>query len=769
MPHESSILSLETIKSHYNQAPFGVLIIARDRQKLKILYANAMLRPHLNDGDYLNKALADTWPSPQIDDLAKLLIRQAAPESAIIESKNIWLKLMIQDRLIDGHPVYILWAYDVSDIKGAETALRQAAADADALAETKSNFLATMSHEMRTPMQSVYGLLELIGLEKPAPNIMEMINIAKQSASGLLEILDDILDFAKIDANKMELDTFEVPVRTLVYGVLEALAVKVVGKSVTLKHQIEQSVPFVIVGDPKRLRQILLNLIGNALKFTADGSVTVRVSNETRYIHVPENRLALRFEIIDTGIGMPPEVAGKLFQAFTQADNSTARKFGGTGLGLSICKKLVELMGGAIGVDSVVGTGSTFWFEIPTEEVSVTAQTLEMPDLAGVSVLSVEDHPQGAKEIVNSLRSMGASIESVPTVHEALDLIKKRPFDVGVIDQGLPDGLGLDLIRQIVDIRPFMGLIMYTVRDDAGLQHSLQSLGVRYLAKPASRLGLGDAVAEATRKIEKTIITGPRRLLIAEDTASIQDLLRRQLKALGVDADIVNNGQEALDALASGGYGILFTDLHMPEIDGYDLVKTIRDRESLTDEKRLPVIVVTADVQMAQRQIYMSHGFDECLLKPVSLGHFRRLLIRWGLLEEQHNADTAPTSLPSAQQPVHTDSSLPPAIDTQAMIEQMGAFDESAIEMLGMFIDMTRSVVDKLQQAQSAGDIKNIKEAAHSLKGGARSACAMHLGNLAAEAQEKAESNIDTNDVVQKILAEFERVADAIQQLKPLS
>lgn len=638
-------------------------------------------------------------------------------------------------------------------------------AQADALANQKSNFLATMSHEIRTPMQSVYGLLELIEQEKPESNIMSMVQTAKNSASGLLEILDDILDFAKMDADQMALDAFEVPLRTLAYGINEAMAVKVQGKPVALCDDIEKDVPFVVLGDPKRLRQVIMNLMGNALKFTHEGSVTIRISTQFKHIKPKENELGLRFEVVDTGIGMKQEVADKLFSPFTQADNSTSRKYGGTGLGLSISKKLVEIMGGEIGVISEENKGSTFWFEIPTQEVSTDKETTDMPSLDGLLVLSVEDHPKGAQEIMRSLQSMGANVESCPTYAEALELGKKRPFDVAIIDQGLPDGLGLDLMRELMKIRPFTGFIMYTVREDAGLQHTLQSLGATYLTKPASRIGLGEAVQDAASKVQKMTIDGPTKLLIAEDTHSVQDVLRRQLEKLGVEATFVENGAEALEHVRNGEHGILLTDLHMPEMDGYDVIQEIRkDDEKLN--RHFPVIALTADVQMSQRQIYMSHGFDECLLKPVSLGQFQRLLIRWGLLSETSLSPATQSAIENKNDTATKDNSdEPPAIDKQAIMELMGGLDEDTIEMLSLFIDMTRPLIEKIETAQNDKDFHTLKETGHSLKGGARSACANILGDYASDLQDTADLQNDCTELVAKILKEFKRVEQEVKAL----
>lgn len=742
MTDKNKGLQGDKLRAIYDLAPIGVCVIDGTALGMPILYANQLFKSILPAGlpPDVAKSIAERHDPPSID--------------LPLDGKDRWGQMTAMRTEVDSKDAVIVWVADISEI-------RSAAREAHIMIEMKSSFLASMSHEMRTPMQSVYGLLELIGDEEMTQNARDMIAAAKRSAGGLLEILDDILDLAKVEAGKIELDHFEVPLRTLAYGAMECMEVNLFGKPVKILSEIAEDIPFVIIGDPTRLRQIILNFISNAIKFTERGSVTLAISTKIKVMKPPEEGIALRFEVRDTGIGMSKEIAQKLFQPFTQADNSTRRRYGGTGLGLSICHKLVDLMGGALGVESIEGSGSIFWFEIPTT-ASTGKSKIDLPSLDGLAIISIENHPQGAKEIQSSLVSMGAKVESVATYREGIDLIRQRPFDVAVVDQGLPDGLGIDLLREASRLRPFMGLILYTVRNDIGMQYTAKAIGAKYLSKPASRLGLGEAVKSAAKQHAHFDNDRPRRLLIAEDTASVRDVLKRQLDKLGVEADFVINGIEALQVLSDGRHGILFTDLHMPDMDGYQLVANIRaeeERAGVDMHKRFPVITLTADVHLAQRQAYLSYGFDECLLKPVSLGQFRQLLIRWGVLQDQEAAN-APKALAESNE---KDS----VINFKALTEQMGTFGPDTVDMLKMFIEMTAPEIDKLEKAFPRNDFHELAEAGHSLKGAARSVCCDRLGDLTAELQESAEKRVPIAlELIEAIRTEFDLIATEVRNLR---
>lgn len=682
-------------------------------------------------------------------------------------AKQRWADLALSHVETENGPAALLWFIDVTERKTQLRKMRELMHQAETMNKMKSDFLATMSHEIRTPMQSIYGLLELIAEKELDDDIRSMVATAKHSSTGLLEILDDVLDLAKVNAGKMELDYFETPIRTLAYGVVECMEVKLQGKELQLVSNVEDDIPPVVMGDPKRLRQILLNLVGNALKFTDRGSIVVRVTRDIKVIHpkrTDEGHFGLRFEVTDTGMGMPKSVADKLFTPFTQADSSTTRKFGGTGLGLSICSKLVELMGGQIGVISTEGQGSTFWFEIPTKAASQD-DTSDLPNLEGLAVLSVEDHPAAAKEIFLSLKSMGADIIMAASCQEGLELITQRPFDVAIMDQGLPDGLGVDLAKEARKIRPHMGVIIYTVRDDIGLQHSAISLGATYLDKPASRLGLGEAVKGAARHKSLNVLKRPARLLIAEDTASVRDILQRQLEKLGVPVDFVETGVHALNEFDKDKHGMLLTDIHMPDMDGYELTTRMRGNQDMQDTDkfgRLPIVALTADVQLARPQAYLSRGFDECLLKPVTLGQFKQLLLRWGMLEETLPEDEDNTENTQAET---TETRYP--IDKNDVIEQLGAFDESFVDMLEAFISMTEPLVERVIKAYRGKDLALLSDEAHSLRGAALSACCKDLGAIAEKIEKLADKEEEVSEQhIVTLQTEFKRVCDYKRQLE---
>ena len=773
-----------------NALPVGIGVLTKGEDGFEFQNANIRLRKmfNLKEQVSLNQLLGQE-NGKKINELSR-----TAGGEELIQHHDKWYSITLTS-YEEG-----AWLAIVKDITDLKSMVFKARAEI----QKKEHFLAMMSHEIRTPMQSIFGLLELISDEKGlSDDANNMLNTAKNSATSLLAILDDILDIAKVEAGKLSLDVLEVPLRTLAYGVVECMEVKLQGNNVKLVTEIAEDVPPVVTGDPSRLRQILLNLVGNAMKFTDRGEICLRISTQTEHIRAKgKDGISLRFEILDTGIGMPQEVADRLFAAFEQADNSTGRKFGGTGLGLSICQKLVHLMDGVIGVTSVEGQGSNFWFEIPASKAT-GEMAQDLPDLNGIAVLSVEDHPNGAKEIARTLTSRGADVTSVGTFADGLKMAKSRRFDVAMIDQGLPDGLGINLLKDIAALQPYAGLIMYTVRDDYGLQHSVQTMGGRYLSKPASRLGLTEAVLDASRtNIAQLDENRPRRLLIAEDTQTVRDVLKRQLKKLNVEADFVDNGLQALEMLREGRHGILFTDLHMPEIDGFELVKRLRameEQEGIAKNDGFPVVVLTADVQMAQRQAYLSYGFNECLLKPVSLGQFRQLLVRWGLLDENAMREQAAiaqmkeaaAAVPEKKMKKETvfidgetadieladpaishlrnkaDDIDEPAINMDALREIVGEMDDGIKTMLRDFVNNTEPQLDALEKAIDNNDYKKLIDLTNSLKGAARSACCLRLGGLIDQLHQYAiDKEKPSSRLMDDIIMEFARVQREVAGLK---
>jgi|GEM_PF-738151 len=665
------------------------------------------------------------------------------------DGSRVWALQTLQRTAFEGQPAVLAWSYDITERKRAEEALRAAKEQAEVAARSKSEFLATMSHEIRTPMNGVLGMLELAALTTLDAEQRTLVTTMRDSATSLLRIIDDILDLSKIEAGKLDLEDQDLQPAELLEGVADLLAPQAHQKALALICDIDASAPPLVRGDSGRLRQILFNLTGNAIKFTDRGRVILRVSATPLDAVEGDDgapRVCLRFAVEDSGIGIGPDGQARLFQPFSQADSSTTRRFGGTGLGLAICARLVEMMGGKIGVESAPGQGSTFWFTValPTVPAAVAA---DAAPLRGLSVLVVDTDPVQRGVLARYLAHSGAEVAEADSAPDAAGRLVRPGLDLLVTTVSLIERIGpMTGVRGPALPRLLVGDASVSTAPANGWATSggglTQPVHRAALIQTALALtGRGGTAAAAAAALRSSTplgavpmdaasgaLAGDGVILVAEDHPTNQQVVLRQLRRLGFQAELAEDGVEALAAWRRGAFRLLITDCHMPRMDGYELARSIRAAEAAAGGgRRLPIVAMTANALSGEMERCVAAGMDDYLAKPVTLTQLASALNRW-LVAAPPPAEPAVTEPPAVEPPPVPP--IPPdvlVLDLDHLRETFGSLDGGTLDMMDYFLETTRPTLDQALAALASGQMEDARAAAHSVAGAARTAGAKRL------------------------------------------